>query len=83
MKPKMLFTLFIMGIIASFLPIYPNPRKQWGLNRYNPLVASRVNLWKYLSTPSQKPQPDIMKEPDDYKPLIYPAPTTGRVYARE
>lgn len=49
MKPKMLFTLFIIAVITSFLPIFPNPKKDDGLNKFNPLVPSRVNLWKSLS----------------------------------
>lgn len=48
MKPRMLITIFIIAVIFSFLPIFPNPDKK-GINFYNPLVPARVNVWKAMS----------------------------------
>jgi len=47
LKPKMLLTIFLILLILSFMPIYPNPKKKKG--RFQPFVKSRVNLWKALS----------------------------------
>ena len=46
MKPTMVLTIFIILLIMSFIPIYPNPKKR---KPFQPFYKPRVNLWKAMS----------------------------------
>jgi len=46
MKPTMVLTIFIILLVMSFMPIYPNPVKR---KPFQAFYSPRVNLWRALS----------------------------------